>query len=107
MEDDRVDDAAEGGARGREPDRERQVRAEVGGQNGDAGDKQAAGADADAQRLREDRRPQRVAQREHHLTEHDEEGPRAQQVVHVAGVVDGAGQRADEEEQEGLQGADP
>lgn len=107
VEDDGVDDAAEGGAGGRDADGHADARAEVRAQNGDGGDEQRARADADAERLREEDLPVRRAQGEHHLPEHEHEGAEQQELAEVARVVDGACQRADFEEEEGLNAADP
>lgn len=107
VEDDGVDDAAEGAAGGRDADGHADARAEVRAQDGDGGDEQRARADADAERLREKDLPVRRAQGEHHLPEDEHEGAEQQELAEVARVVDGACQRADFEEEEGLDAADP
>lgn len=107
MEDDGVDDAAEGRPGGRDADGHADARAEVGAEDGDGGDEEGAGADADAERLRKEDLPVGSAQGEHHLPEDEHEGAEEEEFAEVAGVVDGAGQGAHFEEEESLDAADP
>lgn len=107
MEDDRVDDASDAGPRSGNASCEGLLGAEIGGDNGDGGDEEAAGAKANAEALREDDLPVGGAEGGHHHAEDDEEGAGEDEGAEVACVVEGTGFDADGEEQEGLEGANP
>lgn len=107
VEDDGVDDAAQRTAARGDADGGGQLGGEIRAQNRDGGDEEAARADADAEGLGEQSLPEGVAQREHHLSENDEEGAADQEAAHVAHVVEGAGEEAEELHHESLDRADP
>lgn len=107
VEHDGVNDAAKGGARCGDANGHADACGEVGGEDGDAGDEQRAGSDADAEGLGEEDLPVRMGEGEHHLAEDEHEAAKEEEGAEVAGVIDGACEGGDEQEEEGLDAADP
>ena len=107
VEDDGIDNTAHAGPCGREPDGQPQPRGEVRRQDRDARHEEAAGAQPDAEALRQQRLPKGLGQRQHHEAEDDAEGPQQQQQAQIAAVVDGACHAADGQDQERLDAPDP
>lgn len=106
-EDEGEHDPGQRAARAREADGERAAGAKVLRQDGRGRQEGQAHPYADAHALREEDVPVRRPQRGHELAEHDEEEAREEEVAEIPGVVEGAGDHADEHHEAGLQGADP
>ncbi|TKW52750.1 hypothetical protein CTA1_7515 [Colletotrichum tanaceti] len=81
-------------------------RGEPGRQDGDAQDGQAAHAGADAEPLRQEQLQEAPAEALGDGADDDEQGAGPEQLARVAQVEDGAGEAAQEDHQEALQGAD-
>lgn len=77
------------------------------GEEGDGGDEEAAGADADAEALGEHDLVVVGGEGGHHVAEDDHEGAEGEEDGEVACVEEGAGDDADGHEEVGLEGADP
>lgn len=107
MEDNGVQHTAQTTAGSRDTHRKGLFGGEVGADDGDGGHEQATEAQADADRLREHDLPVLVAEGDHYHAEDDKEGTRNDEGTKIASVVEGPGCNADDEEQVGLDGADP
>ena len=105
--DNRIDDASNRTPRRRKPVRERLLRRKVLRQQRDARHEQQPVADADAHGLAQHDLPVLGREARHHEAERDEGRAPRDQRLEVAPVEDRAGQHADEEQQERLDGADP
>jgi hypothetical protein len=99
--------AARGGAAGGAADGEGAAPSEVCREDGDGGAEQAAVAEAHADALREEEMPVARAQGRGKDADDLEDGAGNEQGAEVARVGEAAGEGADEEEEEDLDGADP
>ena len=108
MKDDRIDDRPQTTARGDYSDRQRpSVRTEVRRDQCHAGQEQAAGAQTDAETLREEDLPVLHGEAGHHGTEDGEKCAGDDEGAEVASVEEWAHDKAERYEEESLEGANP
>lgn len=107
MENDRINHTSQTAARRGDANSKSDACGEIGAQDSDRGDKETAAAETYGDGLCEHDLPVLGAQRQHHLAEDEQKGAGDEKGAEVAGIVNGAGESADNEEEEGLDATNP